>query len=256
MDNITFYNTHKFDIKHFTNNIRSPLFLNLLTEFLTNNYKNIFNSDNKKINEKIKYIINLLNLNISTNEIYSIEDLYNYIIKNCLKYKKINIFNIEDNYSYTILKKLELINKKIKFDINLDLIITKPTTLSSEYKINTLSNEYKSNTFYSKYKSNVDYKITNNLNTINYKYILFDNNFFNFDKIINISKEYNNNVNFINLKFDWRLRILSKNTRQYTIYIFLNFLYLIFCMQSINGDLLIYNMISPNNCFLEYIYSQ
>lgn len=241
-----YFKNMRFDIRQLYY-IRDKYNTQKITNLLIKNYNNIsYNNYNKLldyrfvIKDNIKFITDLLRLNIKNNIYNHIEEYFYYMKENCLKYKKIKIFEIREGFypKSLSLNKLKLINKKIKFKINIDYPISK-----NKYKLENLD-KLKNNNL-----------ITKNIeNIIEHKYILVENNLFNFDEIIKLSKKYNNNVNYIHFKLNWKLKNILSNIKKYNIYMLLNLLYLIFCMQAKEGGLTITYLLSPDNALLDYLY--
>jgi hypothetical protein len=236
-------------IKHNIFDIRVFLYLRptiYLKNFLTIDYKNLLkdNNNNNNIKNKLDFMIELLTLRHDYDILRPIEEQMHYMKKQCLKYKKIKMFSISSGF-YPIFCKLKtfyyLIQKKIKFKINIDCPVRK-----NKYELMNLNNLKKSDVFIENVKNIQD--------RIEYKYMLFDNNLFNFDNIIEVSKKYSNNVNYINISIFWKLKQISIKKKSYSIYILLNLLYLIFCMQLKDGSLSISYLPLPENALLDYIY--
>jgi hypothetical protein len=212
-------------------------------EFLKN-YANISkNNNNNKIKNKIDFMINLLTLENDFDILIPIQEHIHYMKRQCLKYKKIKMFSISSGFypGFCKLTSLVKFNRKLKFKIDIDCPIRK-----NKYEEKKLNNLKKNNIFMQNIKNIED--------RIEYKYMLIDNNLFNFDDIIEISKKYNNNVNYINIGIYWKLRQISLKKKGYTIYILLNLLYLVFCMQLKSGSLSISYLPTPENSLLDYIY--
>ena len=208
-------------------------------EFLHDYAKN-FKNDNDEIKNKIDFMINLLTLENDFDILVPIQDHIHYMKRQCLKYKKIKMFSISSGF-YPGFCKLTLFAKfdrKLKFKMNIDCPIRK-----NKYEENELNNLKKNDIF----MQNIE-------DRIEYKYMLFDNNLFNFDNIIEVSKKYNNNVNYINISIYWKLRQISIKKKGYSIYILLNLLYLVFCMQLKDGSFSISFLPTPENTLLDYIY--
>jgi len=137
------------------------------------------------------------------------------------------------------LQKFKLLEKELHTKLNINYPIRK-----NKYELTNLNELKKNNSNMKTIKDNI----------IDYKYVLINYNLFNFDEIIKFSQEYNNNVNYINFKIFWKLSRIPDNARKYTIYILINLLYLIFCMQLKGGSLTITYLLTPDNAFLDYLY--
>ena len=55
--------------------------------------------------------------------------------------------------------------------------------------------------------------------TIEFKYLLFNENLYNFDSIVSFANSYNNNVNIVHLKLGYRLTKYPFSTIKYNMYI-------------------------------------
>jgi len=231
-DNIYFSKIRKFNLIFYVVEQK----FSYIDTFLKELYINILDENNDLIKNKIDFLKNLLLLNYKTNVQPIAEYLY-YMKQKCLKYKKIKIFGISSGFyhGHCKLAMYSKIDRKLKFKLNVDCPIRK-----NQYELTNL-NKLKKNNLMSK-------------NIIEHKYILIENNLFNFDEIIKLSKKYNNNVNYININLFRKLSKVLINIRSYSMYILLNLLYLIFCMQLKDGCLSITYLPIPENALLDYIY--
>ena len=232
----------RFDLDYISNIVRSPYYNKILFDFLMKYYK-IFNN-NEILEQKIKILENMFNFYNNVNR--HREEYFKFLINKCKssnknnKNKKIKLFQIITYLNPDILSvnDLSYINSTIKYKININIPI----------RNNVYSSQLKSIT-----KNSINkYKQYNN--KMAFKYLLIDDNLFDFNKIIEFSKFYNNNVDFIYLKLGYRLTKYSFDTINTNITLWLNMLYLIFKMQNNNGTLILTNIVFSDQTHLEFIY--
>lgn len=227
------FNRFRFDLDYIgINRIKS--YQEYFFNFLLENYNKIF-SNNDLLEQKITVLQNMFKFNNNINK--HREEYFKYLIQRCGS-KNNSLVKIFEIITYLYPDTLNL-NKfsKIKSNIKIKLNINHPIS----------KNEYKNSL-----KSIKKYSI--NKNKIDFKYLLLDNDLYNFNSIINFAKSYNNNVNFIHLKLGYRLTKYEFEKINNNIYLWLNMLYLILKMQSNKGTLILSNIVYANKLYLEFLF--
>jgi hypothetical protein len=228
----------KFDLEYLLWTRKSKIYpyLQNLINYLINTFDKIFyKNNNKNLNDKIGNIIDILNLKQYPNEHTFM--LFNYLINNCSSHKRnIRILQISNVFHKPDIKKYIISNiyKNLKI---------KPVIY---YQIPLKINMYKN--------SNLSNTVSNN-KKIKYKYFLMDKNLLNFDSIINTSKLYKNNLDYIGLHESYNIiKYPQKIGTDYNIYMCIHLLYLILSTQKKGGNLYFSNIYIVTDAFIEFIY--
>ena len=232
------FNRFRFDLDYIGIN-RINSYEEYFFNFLLENYNKIF-SNNDLLEQKITILQNIFKLNKNINK--HIEEYFKYLIQRC-ELKNNSLVKVFEINSYLYPDSLTL-NKfsKIKSNIKLKININHPI------RSNLYKNNLNSITKNSLQKYNINRK------KIDFKYLLLDNDLFNFNSIIKFAKSYNNNINFIHLKLGYMLTKYKFEDIHNNMYLWLNMLYLILKMQSNKGTLILSNIVFANKPYLDFIY--
>ncbi len=232
------FNRFRFDLDYIGIN-RINSYEEYFFNFLLENYNKIF-SNNDLLEQKITILQNIFKLNKNINK--HIEEYFKYLIQRC-ELKNNSLVKVFEINSYLYPDSLTL-NKfsKIKSNIKLKININHPI------RSNLYKNNLNSITKNSLQKYNINRK------KIDFKYLLLDNDLFNFNSIIKFAKSYNNNINFIHLKLGYMLTKYKFEEIHNNMYLWLNMLYLILKMQSNKGTLILSNIVFANKPYLDFIY--